>query len=313
VRTPDRTLILSAAGFAVAALVFAAALARALTIEPTPPAVTASAVASPPADEPAPSGDVAGGDDAELGGRVAGAGAADVGGDELAAPPALAGSPEVDAAEARALTLDALTLAVDNDPFQPDRRRPAEPYRMPGEDVGDPEAPPPPPPPPPFTLLGTAEMGAGGIAVMRVEESLPRVMTVGESLMGYRLDAVKGDAATLSGQGQTVTLTVAQASPNPDPEPDRRTRRRGDDDDDERGRGSPTERAQLLREQVLQRALEQQLRRQEGEANENVRRLIDPSGQPNREVRFENGRIIIRGDTNSTGNRRGGGGREEMR
>lgn len=299
-RTPDRTLITAAAGLAVAALVFAATLARALAIEPTPPdaapalarvtaaAPSSAAAATAPEDDrsrPASDGVAAG-----------------------SAGRPTAGRPEVDQGEARALTLEALTLAVDNDPFQPERRRPDEPYRMPGEEVEEPEAPPPPPPPPPFQLLGTAEVGEGGIAVLRVEESLPRVMEVGEFVMGYRLDAVKGDAATLTGQGRTLTLTVAQASPNPEPE----RRGRGDREDDER-RGSAAERVRQQREQVLQRALEQQMRRQEGAAFEELRRLMEQRGQPNRSIRFENGRVIIRADTNTTPIWRPGGGREETR
>jgi hypothetical protein len=298
VRRPDRSLVLAAGGFAAAALLFAAALARALTVDPTPPDALAAAVAGD-APDTAPAEDRKPERDDGTAPATSAAGS----------PPApRAGRPEVDEGEARALSLEALTLAVDNDPFQPDRRRPDEPYRMPGEEVDELEAPPPPPPPPPFQLLGTAEMIEGGIAVLRVEESLPRVMTVGEYVMGYRLDAVKGDAATLTGNGQTVRLTVAQASPHPEPE--RRGRGEGDDDDDDRRRGSAAERVREQREQALQRALEQQLRRQEGAAMDELRRFMQQRGQPNRDIRFENGRIIIRGDTNMTVNRRGGGGEE---
>jgi hypothetical protein len=275
-RPPDRTLFLAAGGFALAALVFAAALARALTIEPTPPDDGSTAIARADAREPAAANDRADSAPDDTGrdrGEAAARGA-----------PA-AGAPEVDAGADRSLTLEALTLAVDNDPFQPDRRRPPEPYRMPGDIVDEPEEPAPVPPPP-FRLLGTAETGTGGLAVMQVEDALPRVLVVGESLLGYTLSDVKGDAATMTGQGRTLTLTVAQASPNPEPPREQRTQRRGNE--------SPAERARMQREEALQRAIEGQLRGREGAAIEELRRLIEQRGQAGRDIQLDNGRVIIR-------------------
>jgi hypothetical protein len=143
------------------------------------------------------------------------------------------------------LDSEAIRLAVDNDPFQPERRR-AEAYMMPGERI-EPEEPPELPPPPPFRLLGTAETDAGGIAVMQVEDSDPKILGLGESMMGYRLDQIEGNMATLFGQGRTLTITVADASPQPAA---RRTTRgaRG-----ARGgaRGNATDNAERAREMLM--------------------------------------------------------------
>lgn len=291
-RPTDRTLFLAAGGFAAAALVFAVALARALTLEPTPIDDGAGAVLRPPGEPSSASADAAReeGDHAVERARANEPGLAPE--DEATTRPPTAGLPEVDGAPAaeRALTLEALSLAVDNDPFQPDRRRPPEPYRMPGDFVDEPEAAPPPPPPP-FRLLGTAAMEGGGLAVMQVEDALPRVLEVGESLMGYTLAEVAGDAATLMGDGRTLTLTVAQAEARPEPERPQRGRSRGngdDDDDDDRAR------AQSERQEVLQRTLERQMRGLEGSAIEQLRRLMQQRGEGNPRIQFDNGRVIIR-------------------
>jgi hypothetical protein len=114
----------------------------------------------------------------------------------------------------RPLQADEIRLAVDHDPFRPDRTR-AEAYRMPTDPVE--EAPPELPPAPEFRVLGIAENANGGLALMQVEESTPRFINVGESLMGYRLERVAGSMATMVGQGRTLELAVAAPSPQGTP------------------------------------------------------------------------------------------------
>lgn len=214
-KLPDRRILGAGALFAAATVVFATALARALTVEPVE--ITPSAPAGPVATAP-----------------------------EV---PAEASSPSE-----RMLDADAIRLAVDHDPFQPDRRRP-EPYRMPGEQE---EAAPPRvelPPPPPFQLLGTITIDDGGLALIRVEESPPRTVAVGESLLGYKLEQVQGKSAMLTGQGRTVFLTVADAAPQPPP-PARAQRGRGN-----RNTNAREGAAEALRERVLQQRAVEQLER----------------------------------------------------
>lgn len=176
----SRTFILSAAAVAAATLLCAVALARAIGVEPV---------------------------------------------DATDAPPlGVASLPEIQAAEASVagvpsegvLGMESLALAVDHDPFMPDRRR-ASPYRLPGELVEQPvitrrEEPDPPP----FRVIGTAQVGDAGIALIEVENTdYPEVVKVGESLLGYRLQRVETEAATVVGQGQTVRLAVERGEATP--------------------------------------------------------------------------------------------------
>jgi hypothetical protein len=131
------------------------------------------------------------------------------------APPEPA-APDVEiASAARPLTNDALNLAVDSDPFRPDRQRWPDRYRLPGEELPEePAAPPPPPPAPPFRLIGTATTATGGIAVIEIEGNA-RVVDVGESLLGYTLAAVEQNRVTMVGPARTVQLPlVAMAEDN---------------------------------------------------------------------------------------------------
>jgi hypothetical protein len=109
------------------------------------------------------------------------------------------------------LSTDALMLAVEHDPFRPDRQRSPERYRMPGEEEPvPPEPPPPPPPPPPFRLIGTAVSPTGSVAVIEVENS-SRMLEIGEELLGYRLTAVEPERATMESSEQRVDLPLTSS------------------------------------------------------------------------------------------------------
>lgn len=250
----DRTLVLSAAGCAAATLLFAATLARALTVDATAPPETTDL-------PPLPAGE-----DAAV------AEHADAPEDEERAVVPLVRE-GVTAPATGPLTRDALMLAVENDPFQETRQRAPERYRMPGDAIAD-AGPPPPPPPPPFQVLGIAQLADGGLAVMQIEDSPPRVLSVGESLFGYTLERVEGEVATMSGQGRTLTLTVAEASPNPPAEEASRSAR------DRRGRNAEEaiERLRGRRDGNAERDIESQVREAQQGAVEMIRRMMEQRG-----------------------------------
>jgi hypothetical protein len=113
------------------------------------------------------------------------------------------------------LTTNALQLAVETDPFQPDRVRAPERYRFPGEEVIVPEvAPPPPEPPrPQFRVIGViaGEPGSGTAVIETPTGS--RVVNVGETLNGFTLASVSGRTATVQGNGRNYDLRVEDAVP----------------------------------------------------------------------------------------------------
>ncbi|MET0398233.1 MAG: hypothetical protein ABW277_15635 [Longimicrobiaceae bacterium] len=143
-------------------------------------------------------------------------------------PAAAAAAPR--AAGARdAAALDRLVLeTVARNPFRAERSRGAGRFRLPGSEApagppGAATAPaavqlPPPPPPrlptPQFRLVGTAVLGGGGgLAAIEVPGAPPRVVNVGESISGFRLESVTPVEARL--RGADTTLVIRSSSPTP--------------------------------------------------------------------------------------------------
>jgi hypothetical protein len=178
-RSTDPGLFAAGALLALGVLVFGASIARAVNVDM--PAVPAA-------------------DDAPAALPVGGEGA----GGDAAEPPADA-----------ALPYEALMLAADHDPFRADRQRAPQRYLLPGESLPEPEPPPPgPPPPPPFRLVGTAVTPGGGLAMLQLENTPPRMVAMGESLLGYTVARVSDEGAVLEGpQGQRLSLLIARAVP----------------------------------------------------------------------------------------------------
>ena len=117
------------------------------------------------------------------------------------------------AGDAEVLSADALRLAVENDPFSPTRQAPLERYRLPGDVEPEPEPPPPePPPPPPFQLTGTVITERASMALISVGDVPPRMMSVGESLMGYRLSNVTAQSATMVNEEHELHLQMPTPS-----------------------------------------------------------------------------------------------------
>jgi hypothetical protein len=243
----ERGLIVGGAAFAGALLLLGATFVRALTARlPEPPAPLSAAAAPEVSPVATPV-------------------------EEAMNPPAVPQgevSPST-ASTDKPLSMDALALAADNDPFQQDRRRPAERYVLPADRVTE-EPPPEPPPPPPFRIIGTALNAEGGLAVVQVEEMTPRVIALGEGMLGYTLESVDGESATLVGDGRTLTLPVTAAPP---PEP-RRTRPGA------RGRGAQPDARETRERQV--------------DVLEAIRRQMLERGGATQDIQIENGRVIIR-------------------
>lgn len=128
-----------------------------------------------------------------------------------------------------AAALDRLVLeTVARNPFRPERSRGAGRFRLPGSEAlaapvgaaASPavqQLPPPPPPRPPvpqLRLVGTAVLGGGrGLAAIEVPGAPPRVVNVGESISGFRLESVTSTEARL--RGADTTLVIRSSSPTP--------------------------------------------------------------------------------------------------
>jgi hypothetical protein len=248
----SRTFALSVAGVAVAALLCAVALARALTVDPVEPSSLAPmGVASM----------------AEI---------------------AVADVPAARVPSEGVLEMESLALAVDHDPFMPDRSRAAS-YRLPGEFVDRPiVVREPEPDPPPFRVVGTAQVGDAGIALVQVENSTaPEIVKVGESLFGYRLQRVETEAATLVGQGQSFRLAVERGEVAGGERDERRGGR-----NERNNRNAEEQMAERLRgvlEQLQERGLpaqmiEQLMRQQMGGRGRNI--VVEPADG--------RGRVIVR-------------------
>jgi hypothetical protein len=248
----SRTFVLSVAGVTVAALLCAVALARALTVDPVEPS------------------------------SLAPMGVASIA--EIAA----ADGPAARVPSEGVLEMESLALAVDHDPFMPDRSRAAS-YRLPGEFVERPVVErEPEPDPPPFRVVGTAQVGGAGIALVQVENSTaPEIVKVGESLFGYRLQRVETEAATLVGQGQSFRLAVERGEVAGGERDERRGGR-----NERNNRNAEEQVAERLRgvlEQLQERGLpaqmiEQLMRQQMGRGGRNIE--IERTDVP--------GRVIVR-------------------
>jgi hypothetical protein len=199
---------------------------------------------------------------------------------------------------AEPLSMEALLLAVESDPFRPDRRRAAARYRLPG-DVDPPPPPPPPeePTPPPFRLLGTAIAGETGLALVQLADAPARLLATGEWLAGYRLHQVTSQSATMVSDERSITLLVpgpqaqrVAAQPAPQPGRGAMMGRGGQQPQAAQVRMSAAEAA--LAEAVMERA------RQSGATEQMVQmiqRMIQERGLGAvGDINIESGRMIIR-------------------
>jgi hypothetical protein len=105
-----------------------------------------------------------------------------------------------------------LASALDHDPFHPERRRPAERFRLPGEALAasagsDSVAPPA------ITLIGTAVLPEGrGFAMCRWGAEPPKLVRIGERVGDLTLRQVeRGRALFLTTSGKRLEVRVPKA------------------------------------------------------------------------------------------------------
>ena len=112
---------------------------------------------------------------------------------------------------AAALTAATLAAAVGKDPFHPERRRPAQRFRLPGEALqaavdssGAKLA---------FKLIGTAAMAEGkGFAMCQWGEEAPKLVRIGDTVGGLTLKRVEpGSALFLTSAGKRYQVQVPKA------------------------------------------------------------------------------------------------------
>jgi hypothetical protein len=109
-----------------------------------------------------------------------------------------------------------LDRAVNQDPFQPDRRAPAQRYVLPGQRRVSTRVEREPTPAPEFRVVGTARIGQGGLVLVQVDDGdVPIAVSVGESIEGYRLASVTDEGATFEGavvtaEGGSWALSVVE-------------------------------------------------------------------------------------------------------
>lgn len=110
-----------------------------------------------------------------------------------------------------------LRMAVEMAPFDPSREAPAARYRLPGERVERVELEAEPArerqPAPAFQLLGTAAGPEGGVAVIRIENGTPQLLSIGQEWQGYRVTSIGGGRVTMAGDDRMLSLSVASPLP----------------------------------------------------------------------------------------------------
>ena len=128
----------------------------------------------------------------------------------LEQPPAAG---DVERTERRAATRVNIASAVDADPFNPQRKRPDEPYRFPGEVVqtqaqGGPRAQQ-------LRLIGTvAAIRGGGFVFCQIGSQPAQLVHVGQQIGPYTLKTVEAGRAVFTGPaGTTLELTISQPAP----------------------------------------------------------------------------------------------------
>ena len=126
-----------------------------------------------------------------------------------------AATPNLNLASHRPPTPDSeIAVAVDHDPFAPDRHRPATRYQLP-EEIAAANAVPSVPATGLPHLLGTVVSpgGQSGFAMCQVGTESPRVVRIGDVVSGLKLERVsQGAASFLSPTGSRIELSVLRAS-----------------------------------------------------------------------------------------------------
>lgn len=105
-----------------------------------------------------------------------------------------------------------LAATLDRNPFHPERRRPTQPFLMPGEEVVKPPSDSVAAPAAALRLVGTAVVGEGGFAMCQWGSEPPRLVRVGASMNQLTLELVApGRAVFRASGGKRIELRVAKA------------------------------------------------------------------------------------------------------
>jgi hypothetical protein len=202
--------------------------------------------------------------------------------------PGRPGAPTGDAGGTLALPITApsgplspqlLEMAAERAPFDPEREAPSGRYLFPEERVVEGPPPEPPrPPDPPFRVVGAVAAGDQSIAVVEPDGQSPKVLRLGEDLLGFRVKSVEGGVVVVSGQGWDLSLPVEALQPVRMGANTRgRGNQRGDDErssrDQERERDQLRERLEDV-EQLRER-LENTMRQMQQQTGGEVRMEMD--------------------------------------
>lgn len=117
-----------------------------------------------------------------------------------------------DPSPVEALSDRVLSQAVSRAPFDPERRPPAQRYRLPGEQMVEVTALAEQPPVPPLRVLGTIAGIGGGIAVIQEEGERPKVVSVGQMIGEYRVASVQEEVVTVSSGGWEIELALVEGT-----------------------------------------------------------------------------------------------------
>jgi hypothetical protein len=117
---------------------------------------------------------------------------------------------QVDPPGRRARPRANIAAAVEADPFHPERRRPDEPYRFPGEIA--PAQASAAQRAQQLRLIGTvASVGGGGFVFCQIGSQTPQIIHVGQQIGTYTLKSVEAGRAVFTGpSGNTLELTISQ-------------------------------------------------------------------------------------------------------
>lgn len=120
------------------------------------------------------------------------------------------------AGRARNALAAVIAATVERNPFRPERSPAPDRYhvRVPGEPESAAPAPPPRPAVPQMKLAGLVASGGGkGMAALEVSGASPRLLSVGDSIAGFRLTWVSATEAHLSRSDTTLVLVLGGPRP----------------------------------------------------------------------------------------------------
>ena len=107
-----------------------------------------------------------------------------------------------------------IAAAVDVDPFNPDRKRPDQPYRLPGEPDPTESGGRNQPRSQQLRLIGTIVfIRGGGFVTCQIGNQPPQIVHIGQQIGTYTLKSIERGQATFTGAaGETLQLSIPQTT-----------------------------------------------------------------------------------------------------